>query len=477
VVQKRFKNSGLEPAIEESVHALLSASPFVMPRDLPTHVYNLNAYRAIDVANCAKFTARLSPDLDYPLTIVTEKSESATRILANTVNSDTYGATTGFRKCFIEIPYSYAQGQVEAWRVFTNYEKVYNCKFVASDRLLHINRSVEYALCTGLMTATSGDIIAQFTDPADRPNLYLASYDVNGQMLDRIAFGATVAGDIVTYVNQDEVPDAGVYFALEFDFASAPYDGIFPTHVDFSNFSLTIESGIGQFLRINPLAAEAGYQTLLQVATQWSITSMSLLVTNMQSDLNNGGTIAAAVVPYGTHISLEPGICYSQVTQLPYNSYNGQLSKGSHCSYLGERIQDYYFRDVFETDAFGLRAIGGPSCYSTGSIPVAGSTVDSCNVRVAININYEFIIPSRIYTSVVSNVNLDYFVVMLAALKKYGFTVGSPLVGENPDHLRRIKTIAKKIAADPHVREAARHGINALTGLTKAALPALLSIL
>jgi len=392
VVRKRVpKLNGVSTAIEESVHALLSASPFVMPRDLPTHVYNLNAYRAIDVANCAKFTARLSPDLDYPLTIVTEKSEAVVRALTNTVSSNTQGASIGYKKCYIEIPFSYASGQMEPWRVFTSSEKQFNCRYNATDRFLHIGRSVEYALCTGLLTGTVGNIVATFSDPAERPNLFLATYDAEGALIDRIAFGTTVAGDVVTYVNQEEVPDAGVYFALEMDFTVAPYDGEFPTHLDLSGFTMDVQTGIGQFIKINPLANEAGYQTLLEVATQWSITSMSLLVTNMQSDLNNGGTIAAAVVPFGTHMSLEPSICYSQLTQLPYNTYNGQLQKGSHCSYLGERIQDYYFKHVYDTDEFGYRSIGGPSCYSTGSIPVAGSTTDSCNVRVAININYEFI--------------------------------------------------------------------------------------
>jgi hypothetical protein len=318
----------------------------------------------------------------------------------------------------------------------------------------------------------TGSLSCEFSDPNNIPDVAVRSYNAAGVATGAAFFITGIpVGNTVTYTAAG-VPLIGSFWSLCFDALSPPCE--LPTYIDATLLVPTVTSGIKSVERYNPLSFEAGFDALKEASTAWSVVGMSLLVTNMQSDLNNGGTCAGAVVPYGTPISLEPSACYETMNQLPYNTYNGPLKYGTFSSYLGEKLQDYFFNDL--SSSVPVRHSGGPDLYTACSIPVSGATDDSLNMRVEVKINYEFIVPSRIYTSVVPSMNVNYFNAVIATIRSMQFEA-SPLVGENPEHFKRIKSIAMKVAKNPTVRRLASDALSLTKGAAKVALPMLLAAL
>lgn len=96
-----------------------------------------------------------------------------------------------------------------------------------------------------------------------------------------------------------------------------------------------------------------GADDISDSAQRFMVSSQSLKLTYQGSSQYNGGQLAIARMPARTVIGTKQGGSsndnwYGYIANLSRNSYNGPVSQGGYCFYLGEDERSYFYRDMNE---------------------------------------------------------------------------------------------------------------------------------
>jgi len=457
--------------IERFVIALLSAEKFILPRAVPTRVYMRSFKRVINIADCVAASVLIRPTLSKPI-IVCRQLTAASSVSysledgavngwagVNGVNMDVslLGATNTLK------PITYDGGSLNSALVFHD-DGTYD---------VVRNENEHQYMYAGAVTAFNGYFTVSGPNLLNTNdwNLTLAAYTTEFVLVGTKNAIKVTAGNVTTYTMDGPIP-VGSFFTLQFTPASAS-GGASITSMDFSSspWSLSVTTDLS-FSAYDPIESNE-YQTLLDNTQRFTITAQSLLMQNTQSSLADGGNIYIATATGDYPMALAPALSQTQiVTFNPDNYYSGQLRKGAHGSYMPEDISGYFFKDNGSSQ-YDRNSLGTPKLIATAIGP-AGANV---SLMVTVRMNYEYIAATQVYESLLSNSNITFLTEALGALRAAEYTGGANLFGENPDHIAKIRRIAKQVASNPKVQAAARAALKTGVEATKVMLPALATIL
>lgn len=205
------------------------------------------------------------------------------------------------------------------------------------------------------------------------------------------------------------------------------------------------------------------YSVLKEENTGHRMSAASLLCGFRGSDMNNAGIIGVARVPEGTPIpSGGAKAVYDWISALPYDNYTGPVKNGGHTFWMPKTLTDIKFKkrsDRLEESNMLVIAFVVP-----------GSTAGQITqFSIVAKSTWEWIYASQSMPQFIAPPGWNYLEALYAVLGQYNPS------GENPDHMRKIKTIAQKIASNPAVRELASRALQLSVQAAKKALPALIA--
>lgn len=267
--------------------------------------------------------------------------------------------------------------------------------------------------------------------------------------------------------------------------ASGPMDNLTGTHTGFLTYFCegSTEVGQGQLFKIKssftaldvvdldsdieiypPTPEDEVYNTLTEHSTKYRLDAMSLLFQFRGSDMSNAGSVAIALVPEGTNLPLDdPEACYAAISKLPYDKYTGPIKKGAHCFWRPATLRELLFtengyRDPQLISNFIVVAWLSPAT-TAGQPPQVSIKVDSI---------WEWIFDSQSLPQYRAPFGWAFLEAMYCIISQY-----NP-AGENPDHLRKIKAIAKAAANNPVLRKLGTDALQLGIESAKKLLPALM---
>lgn len=181
--------------------------------------------------------------------------------------------------------------------------------------------------------------------------------------------------------------------------------------------------------------------------------SSVLNVTQLLKD--RGGNFLSAYLP--SRVTLPPDTQTAwEVAKTYGRSYpvsTNPFAKGAHASWVGTRIQDYEFRRPFQESAWqDLNYDSLPSTYLLAQRAVSS---DAATATYYLDFSVAFSIqtldPTITLTMSPSCPNFLHLFLALVSMHPL-------LVGENPDHLKRVLELAKMVANDPRVAQLVKFG-------------------
>lgn len=229
--------------------------------------------------------------------------------------------------------------------------------------------------------------------------------------------------------------------------------------------SLTVGQAIYQG---DPLRAEQ-LDDLFRTSALWAPVACSTIVNCVQVLKERGGEFLSAYLPSNVGLSVpnDPASAWSQLVGYgrSYPVATNSFQHGAHATWVGARIQDYEFRRPFTDPKWlGLQKTALPS---TVILAQRAKSDTASSIRYYIEFRVAFAVQTlNPVISMTMTPSCPSFCVLFLSI----VAAHSLLVGENPDHMKRLIELAKKVATDPRVVALAK------TGLSKA-IPMLLSAL
>lgn len=213
-----------------------------------------------------------------------------------------------------------------------------------------------------------------------------------------------------------------------------------------------------------PISEDSVYNTLTAQCTKYRMDAMSLLLQFRGADQTNAGSVAIALVPEGTNLPLnDPAACYTAISKLPYDRYTGPLKFGAHCFWRPATIRELLFTDNRVRDpqlASNFIVVAWLSPATTaGQPPEVILKVDSI---------WEWVFDSQSLPQFRAPFGWSYLEALYASISMY-----NP-ASENPNHIKKVKEIAKKVASNPVVRKLATDAVNMGLSEAKKLLPLLM---
>lgn len=222
-----------------------------------------------------------------------------------------------------------------------------------------------------------------------------------------------------------------------------------------SSFHLdNYESGI--LSPVNP-SDEASWNATLQVSDAWAVTGMHVTVSNTTAQSFTGGQVGMALVPISYVIPSDFTDCLNFISSRRHYKYIGPVITGAHGMWSPRDLRETLHQPIYGR-LYSNRIVAAVN------IPASGAAAASVQVKFSMRI--ELLTNSQTVASYLppsSAVALDD----LFASIRYHL---NDAYGENPDHIQRLKDIAKRVAQNPAL-------INSLKNLGKAGLAALSSAL
>lgn len=191
--------------------------------------------------------------------------------------------------------------------------------------------------------------------------------------------------------------------------------------------------------------------------------SVVLNVTQQLKD--RGGNFLSAYLPSRVSLPSVPERAW-EVAKAYGRSYpvaTNPFAKGAHGSWVGQRIQDYEFRRPFQEQVWAQANYDSlPSVYLIAQRAISA---ESSTATYYLDFNVAFSVQTLDPTISLSiTPSCPEFCILYLSL----VAMHPLLVGENPDHFKRIAELAKMVANDPRTAQLLKFG------LTKI-LPALVS--
>ena len=162
------------------------------------------------------------------------------------------------------------------------------------------------------------------------------------------------------------------------------------------------------------------------------------------------GSVAIALVPESLNLPLDdPAACYAAISKLPYDKYTGPLKYGAHCFWRPATIRELLFS---ENNVRDPQAIS--NCIVVAWLSPATSAGQPPEVVIKVDSIWEWVYDSQSLPQFRAPFGWSYLEALYASISMY-----NP-AGENPNHMKKVREIAKKVASNPVVKKLASDAIN-----------------
>lgn len=436
---------------------------WVVPREFPVDSCPINYEASININSAAGSGVVIDckPDLQEAVTIYSEKPNSTITVTALAVKSKSgalpAGALTSFRWCPELIFYDVANNEVpvaswlspdplyQAWDEGSNSWVPGHVRLYAAQPSALGQENCVFTAATGATTFSCTLGVATY-------NLALqqTSADTQTTVVAQGILFANVVGGITT---TDPLFTAWVQL---------------PGGLLVNDLNLTFSTGAITLAEIqktafNPAPALNGslYDTVVETSSKYSFPILDVLGTFTGSDLLNGGNLAVGIVPFDFPLSRIPAVAYEQISALGGRRYTGPMKKGFHGFYIPDDVTRIAFLEMDEK-VKGRRIV-------CAILPqtLDGGNSSSVSIRLRVRSHIEFINAAQTLAHMTSVHGLEEeFHTLFAALGS-----ADTQVGENPDHVRRMKDAIVKAAKDPRVIEAGKHVLSALGKVATIGIP------
>lgn len=206
-------------------------------------------------------------------------------------------------------------------------------------------------------------------------------------------------------------------------------------------------------------------QSQYLAAAKYAITGLSALVQNTTATQYKSGSIVCAQLPGGTFddLPVNASVMYDMIGS--YNdpkTYSGQLNQGAHWFFAPEKIQDWFFRPVADSD--GDR----PYFVSAWNGVAVNDLANKLGLTITIRTNVELLTSDVSLMKFIPSPDLARLMELYVSL----VAIYNP-VGENPGHTAKMRNIISKIMASPYTKDALNAMVRAGTKLIPLALAAI----
>lgn len=238
---------------------------------------------------------------------------------------------------------------------------------------------------SGIMGQSGNMYLDCLVDPSRGPIRLPDEYDKPTAVHQQVLYNTVTTGA------------AGAFNSGAFSLVVNPFIGI-AAPAAFRDATLSTNVSTGAAWGATVFSIDPDRASLAAICNNIRPVSMSCYVTYIGDTLNNGGQIAAALIP-GNGIAagyLSPtGQDLRLVANLALQpeAYSGPLSKGAYCYWTPEDHADTFFYTLSAANAYSypLLVISGVSTQNSYTV-----------VRVTTIVNYEYTTPSRLVTSLPS---------------------------------------------------------------------------
>lgn len=218
-------------------------------------------------------------------------------------------------------------------------------------------------------------------------------------------------------------------------------------HLD--NYSTDVLSAV------NP-ADLSTWNSVVQVTDAWSVTGLHMTVTNTTAAGFTGGRVGMSLIPASYAIPSNFHDAYSLINSRKNYKFSGNIVKGAHGMWSPRDLRESLHQTINER-LYSNRIVAAVQ------IPASGSAAAS--IQVTLSLRLEMLCNSQVIPTVVPPSSSYALDTLFAAIRQQLDIA----YGENPDHLERLKTIARSVANNPQVRTAlssiGKAGLTALAGL------------
>lgn len=469
----------LDENIEASTIALLSAHDLLLPRAMPTHVVRTCTHLVLPISGVEQAQVWVEPwDVDYPIKVVTVRE-------------------TGVNNTYTQAAGTYNLAKPDS--NFTEFASNIKHAFHPTDFLFNseplpfveVNIQLPYLVSTEVLDGTNSLLCdVEATAVAFRGPLVSATIviDVNysspiltTNCLSFVLHGFDANDNLVSTATASTISlgansirhtlTAGSLIGQFFMFQWVPQSALYNTvvSVTYGVAQIVISNAIYDLSKFRPMNIEQNWQNLVDSSLKYSFTACSVVMRNTASAINNGGNVASALFPSRSIILGDPAATFTKISNLRYNAYEGKLKDGAHVSYLPDDISQYFFKDFSSSFDAPIPCIT--------AIAPQGDTDNELSIQIEISMCFEFLSSDQSRTFLVSPGHSQLLeciirAIVLATAKGEDYN----LAGCNPDHIKRIKNIAKHVASDPVVRQHAVSALKTMGSLAAKVAPMLFSL-
>lgn len=204
------------------------------------------------------------------------------------------------------------------------------------------------------------------------------------------------------------------------------------------------------------------------LASRHSVTGLNCVFSNVSNQFANGGSIYACRLPGDTFEQL-PGDLPSLIELISSQTHHKletyTLENGASYAHTPEKLQDYLFNEKVEVDPYNGNPLNLPYLVLVWDASVANAAQPVFNIHGRIMLEYLTTDVSNIFFMAPSDPGL--MSVVVNELSRYN------TLSENPEHIKHLINVAKKIATSDTAKAFYKVAIN--TGVKVA--PLLLSML
>lgn len=453
-------NIKLNASITDATEALLNADQFILPRALPTHVVPIHTNITLSITNTDAVVVAVYPDNEFPISVITTNPPEVA-ILSTTPEVGEIANLNDYQLAIFNLRPNLLIANTEQVLLPTTLVNTdeRQSRFIFTNEL---NNTFEFSSDREMPKAYPGlltDIAGAFQIIYDTAPLSPADfYAVNIQVLDgsgrqlQLSSPSTVAisDTAVTYSNFNTPIVPGSYWRILLTPGSQPKR---IKSLDMSVLTFNVTQVSSNIRRYRPVNRSSDWDDLVASCTRWSFTAGSLTMTNTASALVNGGNCATALLPTGVDFPVIPTLAFDFISGLPYNKMTGPLKDGTHVSYLADDLSQYFFKPIEES------RIAAPVMVAVFRANT-GNVSSAVSLQVKVNLMYEWITPNVTRTHLVSPAHAAFFEALIGAITQQ-CAGNDGLASHNPDHMKKIRDIAKKVSNDPNVRAAATAALRA----------------
>lgn len=409
----------------------------LIPRALGTSVYPLQTTRVVtkSLPTATSLEVDLRPDLDNALTLTYAQTHTA--VLASVSYDDEFvalKATTTLASCTFAKKLDLLDGtKISPIIIDRAGSTVLWYKSTQNREWFEIEEG-KVALYPGVITSYGTSALYYDAEGATGQLNYV-SYD--GAFA--IISSQTGAASAALLANPAAIPTPSVYFSV--GLSSIANDAF-----SVRGTCAAVMDVVAQTSEVIAPLDDPIYSAILSSAQGISITGASVRCTCTTNYSWKGGQIAVASLPQGavTELPSIPQNRFNYLTSLTTQQYSGSLLNGAHALYFPNQVSQLFFTDPGVNRVFGptLHVVAIPQDM-TGTYPNSSNTF---YIRFTFDIEVLTTSPALSkYISPPVGPHWDAFTRFMQENQ-------NSLVGENPSHLSRMKSLVNKAAKDPVIR-------------------------